>query len=92
MGNYIMSGAGVVIASGCHGMKKIDQPMLFQECSNKGGVIIGSDVWIGANSVILDGVTICDGAVIGAGSVVTKDVPERAIVAGNPARIIKYRQ
>lgn len=55
-------------------------------------VTIGNDVWIGANSVILPGVQIDDGAIIAAGSVVTKDVPKYAIVAGNPARIIKYRE
>ncbi len=52
---------------------------------------IGNDVWIGANAVILDGVTIGNGAVVGAGAVVTKDVEPYAIVAGVPARIIKYR-
>ncbi|MGG3042619.1 acyltransferase [Bacillus anthracis] len=50
---------------------------------------IGSDVWIGSRVTILKGVTIGDGAVIGAGSVVTKDVPSKAVVAGNPARIVK---
>lgn len=50
---------------------------------------IGKNVWIGSNSIILAGVTIGDAAVIGAGSVVTKDVPENTIVAGNPARVIK---
>lgn len=54
-------------------------------------ITIGSDVWIGMNSCILQGITIGDGAVIGAGSVVTKDVPPYAIVAGNPARILRYR-
>ena len=53
--------------------------------------LIGNDVWIGDNCVILTGVCISDGAVIAAGSVVTKDVPPYAIVAGNPAKIIKYR-
>lgn len=52
---------------------------------------IGNDVWIGCNSTILRGVTIGDGAVIGANSLVNKDVPPFAIVAGCPARIIKYR-
>lgn len=52
---------------------------------------IGNDVWVGANSVILKGRRIGDGAIIGAGAVVTKDVPSYAIVAGNPAKIIKYR-
>lgn len=55
------------------------------------GVLIEDDVWIGANSVILPGVTIGKGAVIGAGSVVTKNIPEYAIAAGNPAKVIKYR-
>ncbi|MBR3611436.1 MAG: hypothetical protein IKL57_08290 [Oscillospiraceae bacterium] len=54
-------------------------------------VVIGKYVWIGARSTILPGVKIGDGAVIGAASVVTKDVPNGAVVGGNPARIIKYR-
>lgn len=52
---------------------------------------IGNDVWIGANAIILDGVKIGDGVIIAAGSVVTKDIPNFAIVGGVPARIIKYR-
>lgn len=52
---------------------------------------IGNDVWIGSRSIIMRGVTIGDGAVIGANAVVTKDVPPYAVVAGVPARIIKYR-
>lgn len=50
---------------------------------------IGSDVWIGGNSVVLPGVTIGDGVVIGAGSVVTKDIPCGVIAAGNPCRVIR---
>jgi len=53
--------------------------------------VIGNDVWIGAGSFIRSGVTIGDGAVVGAHSVVTKDVPPYAIVAGNPARLLRYR-
>lgn len=52
---------------------------------------IGDRVWIGANVTILKGVTIGDDAVVGAGSVVTKDIPEKAIAVGNPAKVIKYR-
>lgn len=52
---------------------------------------IGNDVWIGTRAIILDGVSIGDGAIIGAGAVVTKDVPPYAIVGGVPAKIIKYR-
>lgn len=54
-------------------------------------VIIGNDVWIGNQAIILRGVNIGNGAVIGAGAVVTCDVPSYAIVAGNPAKIVKYR-
>ena len=52
---------------------------------------IGADCWIGNNSVILSGITLSPGAIVGSGSVVTKDVPAFAIIAGNPARIIRYR-
>lgn len=53
-------------------------------------VIINDDVWIGCNAIILKGVTIGKGAVVGAGSVVTKDVPPHAVVVGNPARIVRW--
>ena len=54
-------------------------------------ITIGNDVWIGANAIILPGVTIGDGAVIAAGAIVTKDIPPYAIVGGVPAKVIKYR-
>ena len=57
----------------------------------KGDIHVGNDVWIGATSTIMSGITIGDGAIIGAGSTVTKDVPPFAIVAGNPGKIVKYR-
>ena len=52
---------------------------------------IGNDVWIGSNSIIMGGVKVGNGAIIGAGAVVTKDVPDYAIVVGVPAKVIKYR-
>ncbi len=58
---------------------------------SKGDVKIGNDVWIGLDAVILSGITIGDGAVIGANSLVTKDVPPYAIVGGDPAKILRYR-
>lgn len=54
-------------------------------------IIIGNDVWIGTNAIILDGITIGSHAVVAAGAVVTKDIPEYAIVGGVPAKIIKFR-
>jgi len=59
--------------------------------ASKGDILIGNDVWIGFGSVILSGVTIEDGAVIGAGAVVSKDVAPYSIVAGNPAREVRKR-
>jgi len=55
-------------------------------------VVIENDVWIGSNAVIMPGVTIGTGAVVGAGAVVTKDVPRYSIVAGIPAKVMKYRE
>lgn len=57
----------------------------------KGPVRIGNDVWIGARAIILSGVTVGDGAIIGAGAVVAKDVPPYGIVVGNPAKLLKHR-
>lgn len=62
-----------------------------QEGVSKGDIIVDDDVWVGFRSTILSGVHIGQGAVIAAGSVVTKDIPPYAIVGGVPAKIIKYR-
>jgi serine acetyltransferase len=59
--------------------------------SCKGDITIENDVWIGAKATVMSGIKIGNGAVVAAGSVVTKDVPPYAIVAGNPAKIVKYR-
>jgi virginiamycin A acetyltransferase len=59
--------------------------------TSKGDIIVENDVWIGSKATILSGVTIHSGSVIGASSVVTKDVPPYSIVAGNPAKVVKYR-
>ena len=64
---------------------------MLTEYWGKGPTTVGHDVWIGARAMIMSGVTIGNGAVIAAGSIVTKDVPPYAIVAGNPARLVKYR-
>lgn len=61
------------------------------EALSKGSIIVEDDVWIGANAIILSGIRIGQGAVVAAGSVVTKDVEPYSIVAGNPAKIMKYR-
>lgn len=89
-GDNVLVGPGVKIFCGNHGTKRNGTPMVFQERSEK-DIIIGNDVWIGANSIIVSGAKINDGAIIAAGSVVTKEIPAYAIAAGSPAKVIKYR-
>jgi maltose O-acetyltransferase len=92
MGNHIMVAPNCLITSGGHGTELSKGPMIFQKCPSQKKVIIEDDVWIGGNTVILPGVRIGKGAVIGAGSVVSKDVPPNAIAVGNPAKVVKYRE
>ena len=92
IGNHCCISQGVTIVTSNHCIKR-DELISTQKWTSRLGCIkINDDVWIGANSVILPDVTIGKGAVIGAGSIVTKDVPEYAIMAGNPAKVIKYRE
>ena len=96
--NYCSIGPGARIGLGEHNIKAIstfpainngqDRMKLF-DVDNP--TVLGSDVWIGANAVVLQGVKIGTGAVIGAGAVVTKDIPEYAVAVGVPARVMKYR-
>ncbi len=62
-----------------------------REACSKGNIVVGDDVWIGQNAIILSGVTIGQGAVVAAGAVVTKDVPPYAVMGGVPAQMIKRR-
>lgn len=91
IGNDVMMGPGVSIFTQNHETENIHKPMRLQTAP-KEKVTIGSDCWIGANAVILPGVTIGNGVIIGAGAVVTHDVPDFAVVGGVPAKIIKYRE
>lgn len=69
----------------------LDGPPVAGHPISRGDVSVGNDVWIGRGATLLSGVTIGDGAVIGARAVVASDVPPYAIVAGNPAKVIRYR-
>ncbi len=92
IGDDVMMGPEIIILSGSHNFERIDIPMREQGAPSRRPVIIGNDVWIGTRSIILPGITIGSHAIIGAGSVVTKDVPEWAIVGGNPAKFIHSRK
>ena len=93
----LVVGSHALIASGCrfidhdHGFLRRDAPMSTQADGSERAIVIGEDVWIGANAVILKGVTIGRGAIVAAGSVLTKEVGEFEIWGGNPARKLRDR-
>lgn len=101
----IACGAKFLFTSGNHSLRSLSTypfPIFFKEWNldaknitdaweNKGDIVIGNDVWIGYNAVILSGVTVGDGAIIGTNAVVTKDVPPYTIVGGVPAKPIRKR-
>lgn len=91
IGENVMMGPDVMIFTSNHNIDRIDVPMIKQGNADKQPVEICDDVWIGARAIILPGATIGKGAVVGAGAVVTKDVQPYAVVAGVPAKVIKYR-
>jgi maltose O-acetyltransferase len=92
IGRDVMMAPEVTILSSTHGTARLDVPMRLQPQPPKRPVVIGDDVWLGTRIIILPGVRVGNHSIIGAGSVVTKDVPEYAIVAGNPARVIRDRR
>lgn len=91
MGSGIMIGPNVVIRSSNHQTARHDIP-IWEQGQTGGRIIVGDDVWIGANVVIVAGVTVGSHVVIAAGAVVTRDVPDYAVVAGVPAKVIADRR
>ncbi len=90
IGSDVMIGPDVMIFTQNHETSRLDVPMRLQTAPKK-PVVIEDDVWVAARVIILPGITIHKGAIVGAGAVVTRDVPEYAVVGGNPAKVIKYR-
>lgn len=104
IGNFVSIANGVVIGGGRHPMEWVGMSPVFYEGRDSvkakfsthrrdpaRRVLIESDVWIGRSAILLPGVEVGVGAVVGAGSVVTRSVPAYAVVGGNPARLIRYR-
>jgi maltose O-acetyltransferase len=91
IGNDVMMGPNVFIYTRNHSFDRKDIPMREQGYETEKPVTIGDDVWIGSRVTILPGVNIGNGAIIGASSVVTKNVEPYSVVAGNPAKLIKKR-
>jgi len=90
IGNNVLIGPNSVLRSSGHKFERTDIP-ISKQGHLTGMITIGNDVWLGSNVVILPNVTIGDSTVIGAGSVVTKDIPPFSIAVGNPAKVIKQR-
>ena len=90
IGNNVMIAPHCMLAGGNHGVARNGIPMINQPCTSN-GIVIKHDVWIGANSSVLDGVTIAEGCVIGAGSVVTKSTISYGIYGGVPATLLRKR-
>ncbi len=90
IGRNTIIGPNVSIHAENHNFKTTDKPIRLQGATRK-GIKIGEDCWIGSRVTILDGVKIGNHAIVGAGAVVTKDVPDYAIVGGVPAKVIKMR-
>jgi len=94
----ITVGAATIIAGNCYigGGRyyhdRLEPAIMDQGVYSRGEIVVGEKSWIGSGAVILDGVRIGRGVIVGAGSVVTKDVPEYAVVAGVPAKILRIRE
>ena len=88
IGSHVNLAQGITITALNHNFKDSDKRIDEQGVSTN-PVTIGNDIWIGANAVVLPGVTIGDHSVVAAGAVVTKDVPPHSLVAGVPAKVIK---
>lgn len=92
IGNDVMIAPGVVLLDRQHIFTSTDIPMTQQGASPRQLTIIGDDVWLGQNVIVMPGVTIGCGVIVGAGSVVTKDLPDWSIAVGVPARVIRFRK
>lgn len=86
IGEYVQIGPNVVISTAGHPFDLAERVL---PIATGNPIVIGDNVWIGANSVILDGVTIGNRSIIGAGSIVTKDIPSDCVAVGNPCRVVK---
>jgi maltose O-acetyltransferase len=91
IGNNVIMGPDVKIYTKNHKFESVDIPIQYQG-HTEDKTVIGNDVWLGANVIITPGVTIGNHVIVAAGAVVTKDVPDYAIVGGVPAKILKSRK
>lgn len=91
IGTHVIMGPDVKIYTKNHKFDRLDIPIQDQGHTNE-KTVIGDDVWLGANVIVLPGVTIGNHVVVAAGAVVTKDLPDYAIAGGIPAKVLKFRK
>lgn len=91
IGNDVMMGPEVIIYTSGHKHENTDIPMREQGSAEVCPVVIEDDVWLGRRAIIMPGIVIGKGSIIGAGAVVTKDIPEYSVAGGVPAKILKSR-
>lgn len=91
IGDYVLIAQNVSILAVTHNFESLDIPVMLQGSTPPQPVIIEDNVWLGRNVIVMPGIVIEKGAIVGAGAVVTKNVPANAIVGGVPAKIIRYR-
>lgn len=92
IGNFVLIAQNVSMMAVTHKFDRTDIPMIKQGSTKADPVIIEDDVWIGRNVIVMPGIKIGKGAIVGAGAVVTKNIPSYAIAAGVPATVIRYRK
>lgn len=92
IGENVMMGPEVIIYTSGHNFSRTDIPIMQQGSTDSKPVRIGNDVWIGRRVIIMPGVSIGNGSVIGAGAIVTHNIPDMTVAAGVPAKIIKERR
>lgn len=92
IGNAVIMGPEVLVFTQNHNTSQTDIAIKYQGVTEEKPVYIGDGSWIGARAIILPGVHIGKGSVVAAGAVVTKNVPDYSVVAGNPARVVKQRK
>ena len=91
IGNNVMMGQEVIIYTTRHNDSRVDIPIMEQGMCKVSPVTICDDVWIGGRVIILPGVTIGQGSIIGAGAIVTKDIPPYSVAVGVPAKVVRNR-
>lgn len=92
IGNGLLTGRRCTITDNSHGKSDrsiLDMNPSMRTIESKGSVVIGNNVWLGDNVIVLPGVTIGDGVIVGANSVVTKNIPSYSVAVGNPAKVVK---